>query len=301
MNGLFAQQWVWYVLMLLAAGVLASSHASAKASLEFIGLKKVLFFRALAAATVSLPLLWVAKFYRPLDAKDVASIGLAVLLSPILLNVFYFIGLRTGQLGVQNALRQNSPLAVIALQAMIWSTPLVPIAYVGVSMILVGTVWLALESKRTGSSAAAFASGIVAAVIHGSSIVAQSYALACVNPPGLIVIQNFAFLIFTVLLCGGELRGVWRDVGVDKRLRKGAFYAAISGLGINFVYDGIKLLAMPVIGPAAVACLTLASLPISVWLGRWIFGERPGLKVYLLITMILVGALLLSLVIEHHR
>ena len=288
---------LWIVTMLAAAWVLALSHAAAKAAIPLVGVKWLLFFRAAAAMLASLPLVYLLELRGPLDLQAGWQILLAVALSPILINVFYFVGLRVGDLGVQNALRQNSPLFVVFLQTVFFATPMVPMAWAGVSMLLVGTVGLAVASRGSKAGPLAMIAGILAAAAHGGSIIAQAFATAHINPLGLVLVQNVLFFAFAAVLCARELPTVASRIRLDRNFKRGAILASLSGVGTNFIYDGLKLLAMPVIGPAAVSCMSLANLPISVWLGRRFFAERPAAWVYIWIATVLAGALVLAWVI----
>lgn len=280
--------------MTFGALVLAGSHVCAKGALLRIGLSGLLFWRAAAALLVSLPLLsWSS--VGELGAVGAARVTVAVLLSPILLNALFFVGLRAGQVGVQNALRQNSPVAVVALQALLFMTAPTTGQWVGLAVLVVGTVWLARLQGRAGLPSVVF--GLLAAIAHGGSIVAQAYALRHVNQPALIVIQNVAFVGAVLLMVLLRPTSRWSvRAGIrEPSHRVGVLLAAASGIGINLVFDLLKILALPRLGVTVVACLVLLNLPVSVWMGRLFFRERVGGRSLSAIAVVLLGALLLIL------
>lgn len=284
----------WAMAMSVGAVVLAASHVCAKGALLRLGLSGLLFWRAVAALVVSLPLLPWARL-NDAGAAGVARIGVAVLLSPILLNALFFVGLRAGQVGVQNALRQNSPVAVVLLQSLLWLTPPTIGQWAGLVVLVAGTAWLARLQGRAGLVSVVF--GLLAAFAHGGSVVAQGYALRHANQQALIVIQNAAFVAAVLLMVWLRPTSFWsvRTSWRDSHRRTGLQLAALSGIGINLVFDLLKVLALPHLGATVVACLVLLNLPVSVWLGRIVFNERPGVGASLAILVVLIGAATLIL------
>jgi drug/metabolite transporter (DMT)-like permease len=280
--------------MALGAVVLAASHVCAKAAIVRIGMSALLLWRAVAALAVSLPLLPWCQIYE-LNGVAVAHVAVAVLLSPILLNLLFFVGLKTGDVGVQNALRQNSPLAVVLANAVFLAVPIGPWQWAGMVAIGVGTVVLARDQGKLGRSSAVIA-GLFAAMAHGGSIVAQAYAIRHVNQYALIVIQNAAFVMFIGLLALARPTSRWamRESLRDPAHRRGVVYAALSGVGINLIFDLLKVLAIPHLGTPAVACLVLLNLPVTVLLGVWLFRERPGRWALVGVGTVLAGALVLA-------
>lgn len=280
--------------MTVGAFVLAGSHVCAKGALLRIGLSALLFWRAVAALLVSLPMLpWMS--IGELGLSGVAWVAIAVFLSPILLNALFFVGLRAGQVGVQNALRQNSPVAVIALQALLFMTAPTAGQWGGLAVLVLGTSWLARLQGRAGLLSVVF--GLLAAFAHGGSIVAQAYALRHINQAALIVIQNAAFVAAVLLMVLLRPSSRWsvRASVTEPSHRAGVLLAAASGIGINLIFDLLKILALPHLGVTVVACLVLLNLPVSVWMGRVFFRERVGGRSLSAILVVLLGALLLIL------
>lgn len=284
----------WIMAMSVGAVVLAASHVCAKGGLLRVGLSALLFWRAVAAFVVTLPMLPWAEVH-DLGMVGAGRVGVAVLLSPILLNAVFFVGLRAGQVGVQNALRQNSPVAVVLLQSLLWLTPPTPGQWAGLAVLVAGTAWLARLQGRAGMVSVIF--GLLAAMAHGGSVVAQAYALRHVNQAALIVIQNTAFVAAVLLMVAARPTSRWsvRMSWRDPTRWVGLLLAALSGIGINLVFDLLKILALPHLGATVVACLVLLNLPVSVWLGRVFFHERPGVRASLAILIVLVGAATLVL------
>jgi drug/metabolite transporter (DMT)-like permease len=283
----------WILAMTLGAAVLAGSHVCAKGAVVRIGISALLWWRAVAALLVSLPLIPLAHV-RDASAVGVAHVAAAVLLSPILLNLLFFVGLRVGQVGVQNALRQNSPLAVVLLQAVLLNQPIGPAQWIGMAILALGTAVLAHTQGR--SAAITVLAGIAAAMAHGGSIVAQSFAIRHVDQAALIVIQNVAFVapVAMLLLVRPTSRWSVRQSLSTREKRRGVLLAALSGVGVNLIFDLLKILALPHLGAAVTACLVLLNLPISVAMGYFAFGERPTRAAVVGIFTVLAGAALLA-------
>jgi uncharacterized membrane protein len=201
------------------------------------------------------------------DTSAIIFFAFSSLLAPTAGRMLNFLAIEKVGVSVSGPILGSQPLFVVLLAVFFLNEKLLPLAYVGIVMTVVGIVIITLSRGKDGGSTGVFQRRsvvfpLLAALCFASSGVFRKMGLNIQNDPILAAAETsfFGLLFFLILLLGA---GKIKQISVNKR---SAFFFILAGLSTSiawvFNFQALSLGAVSIV-TAILSTQPLISLLLS--------------------------------------
>lgn len=201
------------------------------------------FNMSILISAVGLVILWPLAFaltdFTTANLEGVALFGLGGLLTPGLVRLFYYNGLKKLGTSVNSSIFSIYPLYTALLAVLLLSEILTPQNWIGVISIALGVIIVELSFQTTNNGSKALTRSLIFPVLGGLTLgisaILRKSALDLFNAPilGVAVAYSFSFLLYAVMLATSKPRRQELSLKQDLRL----FWLAGVGQALSWIFS----------------------------------------------------------------
>jgi drug/metabolite transporter (DMT)-like permease len=245
---------------------------------------------------VLLPLAVIANEFSMVNLIGFALFALGGLLSPALVRLLYYGGLKKLGTAVNSSIFAVYPIYSLLLAVLLLGETPTLANWIGVFVVVIGVILVEMTSCDPNGGKIRSLRNLIFPILgglaFGVSVILRKYALNLCNTPvfGVAVAYAFSLIPFAVILLYQKPNREWRSLKQDLRL----FWIAGVGQAIAWV---LSFYALSIESAALVATI-LSIEPIFVVLLAWLYlgsSERLCVKLIASILVTVLGTILVIL------
>jgi drug/metabolite transporter (DMT)-like permease len=282
-------------IVLLAELTVGFSHTFAKLALNRMGELWFQVFRVLpGVAILGLLLIFSRQSLACVPVKYIFLGALSGVMAPFLVNLFYFKGLKLGELSIMSPLSNCSPMFAWFFAILLLNEQVTLLSSSGLILILTGVFILSFPFNKKKHFTKELKHGnliiwlaIGSAALMGSQIVFSKFMLSRITPIQLTFLQNSTcFIGFGLIaLIHGKPVKTSRGIGL----------AAMSGILVFGIGNLLLYVAMANLNATIVSSLMPTGMVFSVMFAFFILKEKIRPIQYVASAVIFIGVVLLTL------
>jgi bacterial/archaeal transporter family protein len=282
-------------IVLLAELTVGFSHTFAKLALNKMGQLWFQTFRTLpGVAILGLLLIFNRQTLTFVPVKYILLASLSGVMSPLLVGVFYFKGLKSGKLSIMSPLMNCSPMFAWLFAIPLLGERVTLLSSLGLIIILTGVFTLSFPfdkknhfTKELKHGSLTIWLGIGSAALIGSQLVFAKFLLSHITPMQLTFLQNSISFIGFGLIALIHGKPIVTSAGIG--------LASMSGVLVFGIGNLLLYVAMDSLNATIVSSLMPTSMVFSVICAFFILKERIQPIQYLGVAGIFVGVVLLTI------